>query len=168
MVRGSSRSITWASRMVDLLIDSPAVGPVQVRLLLPVGFSKDSVGKGATTTYPSLYLLHGGGGEYTDWTTNTHVEAWTAPTNLMVVMPGAGSSAVDGWYTDWQGSGAAGRPQWETFHLDELPQLLERNWQAGPNRAVAGSRWAATARSSTRNGTRASSRPPRPTAASST
>jgi diacylglycerol O-acyltransferase/trehalose O-mycolyltransferase len=127
-----------SERMVDLLIDSPAVGPVQVRLLLPVGFSGEALGKGATTSYPSLYLLHGGGGEYTDWTTNTHVEAWTAPTNLLVVMPGAGSSAVDGWYTDWQGSGAAGRPQWETFHLGELPQLLERNWRAGPERAVAG------------------------------
>jgi S-formylglutathione hydrolase FrmB len=127
-----------SERMVDLLIDSPAVGPVQVRLLLPAGFSHESVGKGATTSYPVLYLLHGGGGEYTDWTTNTHVEAWTAPTNLLVVMPGAASSAIDGWYTDWQGSGAAGRPQWETFHLDELTQLLERNWRAGPNRAVAG------------------------------
>jgi diacylglycerol O-acyltransferase/trehalose O-mycolyltransferase len=127
-----------SDRMVDLLIDSPAVGPVQVRLLLPIGFSKDVVGKGATTSYPTLYLLHGGGGEYTDWTTNTHVEAWTAPTNVLVAMPGAGSSAVDGWYTDWQGSGAHGRPQWETFHLDELPQLLERNWHSGPDRAVAG------------------------------
>ncbi len=125
-------------RKVDLLIDSPAVGPVQVRLLLPAGFTEGSVAKGASDAYPVLYLLHGGGGEYTDWTTNTHVEAWTAPTNLLVVMPGAASSAVDGWYTDWQGNGAAGRPQWETFHLDELSQLLERNWHAGPDRAVAG------------------------------
>jgi diacylglycerol O-acyltransferase / trehalose O-mycolyltransferase len=120
-------------RMVDLLIDSPAVGPAQVRLLLPEGFGSDP-----SATYPSLYLLHGGAGEYTDWTMNTHVETWTAPTDLLVVMPGAASSGIDGWYTNWQGSGAAGRPQWETFHLRELRQLLERNWQAGPNRAVAG------------------------------
>jgi S-formylglutathione hydrolase FrmB len=121
-------------RKVDLLIDSPAVGPVQARLLLPAGFEA----AGAATRYPALYLLHGGGGEYTDWTTNTHVELWTAPTHLLVVMPGTASSPIDGWYTDWQGSGVHGRPQWETFHVHELPQLLERNWQAGPNRALAG------------------------------
>src|SRR4029079_624472 len=88
--------------------------------------------------YPVLYLLHGGGGEYTDWTSNTHVEAFTALSNVLVVMPAAASSGVDGWYTDWYNGGAGGPPRWETFHLTELPQLLERNWQASTDRAVAG------------------------------
>ena len=85
-----------------------------------------------------LYLLHGGGGEYVDWTQETKVEAYTAPLNMIVAMPAAASSGMDGWYTDWQGSGVHGRPLWETFHLTELRQLLERNWQASDQRAVAG------------------------------
>jgi S-formylglutathione hydrolase FrmB len=35
-------------------------------------------------------------------------------------------------------AGAGGPPKWETFHLIELRQLLERNWHAGDRRAIAG------------------------------
>jgi S-formylglutathione hydrolase FrmB len=121
-------------RLRDLTIDSPAVGTVTVRLLLPATFTDQP-----TTRFPVLYLLHGGSGEYTDWTLNTSVEAFTARTNLLVVMPAASTSGIDGWYADWKSSGGVvDPPLWETFHLVELRQLLERNWQAGEDRAVAG------------------------------
>jgi len=38
----------------------------------------------------------------------------------------------------WYNGGAGGPPAWEIFHLVELRQLLERNWQAGDRWAVAG------------------------------
>ena len=47
-------------------------------------------------------------------------------------MPDAGGG---GWYSDWSNRGAGGQPAWETFHTQELPQLLERNWGASANRA---------------------------------
>ena len=108
-----------------------------VRLILPRDFEA-----GGTEDYPVLLLLHGAGGEYIDWTDNTDMEATVAPTNLLTVMPSGASSSSDGWYTNWKASdgdvGPEGAPQWETFHIDEVLPLLERNWQAGDERAVAG------------------------------
>jgi diacylglycerol O-acyltransferase / trehalose O-mycolyltransferase len=122
------------ARTRDLTIDSPAVGTVKVRLLLPAGFDPQ-----ATKRWPVLYLLHGAGDPpetaYTDWTALTDVEALTSPTDLLVVMPSAGTW---GWYSDWWNSGKGGPPMWETFHITELTQLLERDWHAGDQRVVAG------------------------------
>jgi diacylglycerol O-acyltransferase/trehalose O-mycolyltransferase len=122
------------TRARDLTIDSPAVGTVKVRLLLPGKFDAQPA-----TRWPVLYLLHGGGGKHSDWTEQFDVEALTAPTDLLVVMPDCGSNDPGGCsYTDWWNGGKGGPRQWETFHLVELRQLLERNWNAGDRRAVAG------------------------------
>jgi diacylglycerol O-acyltransferase/trehalose O-mycolyltransferase len=129
---------TVDARTRDLTIESPAFGSpfgvVLVRLLLPARFDAQP-----STRWPVLYLLCGGyPGEHTDWTQNTDVETLTAPTDLLVVMPDAAADGVDGWYSDWWNGGAGGPPKWETFHLVELRQLLERNWHAGDRRAIAG------------------------------
>jgi diacylglycerol O-acyltransferase / trehalose O-mycolyltransferase len=121
---------TVDGRTRDLTIDSPAVGTVNVRLLIPSGFDAQP-----STRWPVMYLLHGATGSYLDWTGSTDVEALTAPTNLLVVMPDGGDM---GYYSDWWNGGAGGTPQWETFHLIELRQLLERNWHAGDKRVIAG------------------------------
>ena len=118
------------TRTRDLTIESPSVGTVKVRLLLPAGFDPE-----AEARWPVLYLLHGAGNDYTSWTRETDVEAMTADLPLLVVMPEAG---WDGWYADWWNGGAGGSPMWETFHTSELRELLERDWQAGDERAVAG------------------------------
>jgi len=120
------------TRTRDLTIESPSVGTVKVRLLLPAGFDPEAEAK---ARWPVLYLLHGAGNDYTSWTRETDVEALTADLPLLVVMPEAG---WDGWYADWWNGGAGGPPMWETFHTGELPELLERDWQAGDERAVAG------------------------------
>lgn len=117
-------------QMVDLTIDSPAVGTQMARLLLPAGFEP-----GADATWPVLYLLHGASGDHSDWTTLTDVADLAAELGLLVVLPDGGA---DSWYSDWWNAGEGGPPMWETFHLTELHQLLERNWQAGEDRAVAG------------------------------
>ena len=126
--------VTWVqavdTRTRNLTIDSPAVGSVQVQLLLPSRF--DAM---PSTRWPVLYLLTGYGGSYSDWGVNTDVAALTAPTDLLVVMPDGG---YQGWFSDWWNGGSGGPPKWETFHLVELRQLLERNWHAGDKRAIAG------------------------------
>ena len=91
-------------RMVDLTIDSPAVGTQKVRLLLPAGFDL-----GADADWPVLYLLHGGGNDYLSWTLETDVEELTADLDLLVVMPEAGAA---GWYADWWIGGEGGPPMW--------------------------------------------------------
>ena len=117
------------ARMRDLTIESPLVGTVMVRLLVPSTFADRPAAR-----FPVLYLLHGGAGEYTDWTEDTDVEALTEPTDLLVVMPAALTSGLG----DGSKRGPGGAGMWETFHLVELRQLIERNWQAGDDRAIAG------------------------------
>jgi S-formylglutathione hydrolase FrmB len=112
--------------MRDLTIASPALGgTVKVRLLLPVRYSARPQGR-----WPVLYLLHGCCDTYRSWTRSTDVEALTAHSDVLVVMPDGGKA---GFYSDW----LAG-PRWETFHLTELRQILRRDYRASTVMAVAG------------------------------
>ena len=118
-------------RIRDLTIDSPAVsGIVRVRLLLPSQYDTQP-----STRWPALYLLGGSDATYQDWAPGLDNETLTATTDLLVVMPDA---APDQPYSDWWNGGKGGPPMWENFHLVELSQLLERNWQAGDKRAIVG------------------------------
>ena len=119
------------SRTVDITIDSAALGQTAAaRVLLPRGFSSRSRG-----AWPVFYLLHGGLGSYVDWTESSDVERLTRSTDVLVVMPDAGRL---GFYADWWNHGAGNKPGWETFHLTELRQIIERGLGAGDERAIAG------------------------------
>jgi diacylglycerol O-acyltransferase/trehalose O-mycolyltransferase len=119
------------NRMVDLTISSPALAsPEIVRLLVPSGWAP-----GTNLTWPVLYLLHGAGDDYTSWTRSTDVAALTEHTGMLVVMPSAGR---DGFYSDWWNHGSVGTPRWETFHMIDVIQILERGYGAGTSRAIAG------------------------------
>lgn len=128
---------TWIdSRTLDLKIETPALAnntsTAMVRLLLPTGWSKD-----AARTWPILYLLHGccEAQEYKSWTTYTDVEQFTADKPAIIVMPSAGKI---GMYSKWWNYGLSDKPDWPTFHVTELLQLLERGYRAGTQRAIAG------------------------------
>ncbi len=119
-------------RTRDLVLDSPSVGKARVRLLLPVGFDADP-----NRRWPVLYLLHGADDPdtYQCWTRSADVAAVTAGLPLLVVMPEGGTQ---GYYSDWYNEGHGGPPAWETFHLVELLQVLDRDWRASDHRAIAG------------------------------
>ncbi|XRQ16498.1 alpha/beta hydrolase [Actinomadura welshii] len=121
-------------RVLDLAIRSPVLaGTGSARLLLPRGWSRD-----AARTWPVLWLLHGadpGRERHTAWSDHTDIEELTEDADVIVVMPDGGPC---GNYTDWWNRGGGGTPKWETFHLAELRQILERGYRAGPDRAVAG------------------------------
>jgi diacylglycerol O-acyltransferase / trehalose O-mycolyltransferase len=122
---------TVGPRMVDLTIDSPALGTtVKVRLVLPSRWSATS-----KRTWPVLYLLHGAGADYAAWSGVSDVAALTENRDVLVVMPEGGRA---GFYSDWWNFGLGGTPGWETFHLTELRQILERGYHAGTQRAIAG------------------------------
>lgn len=122
--------VSGDGRLVDLTIHSTAMNANEpVRILLPTSYAAQP-----DRTWPSLYLLHGSGSGttgYLDWTTNTDIESRTAGHDMIVVMPDGGNV---GYYSDW----IADPAKWETFHLVELRQLLERTFRAGPERAIAG------------------------------
>lgn len=121
-----------SDRVRDLVMDSPSVGTVTVRLLLPAGFQTVPHRR-----WPVLYLLHGANDPdtYQCWTRSTDVIALTAGLPLLIVMPEGGPQ---GYYSDWFNHGRGGPPAWETFHLVELLAVLHRDWRASDQRAVAG------------------------------
>jgi diacylglycerol O-acyltransferase / trehalose O-mycolyltransferase len=119
------------SRTVDLTIDSAALGhTASARIILPERFASHASGP-----WPTFYLLHGGLGSYVDWSGSSTIAALARKRDVLVVMPDGGSL---GFYTDWWDRGAGNKPGWETFHLVELRQILERALGAGDQRAIAG------------------------------
>ena len=115
-----------APRTVDLQVASPALdATVPVRLLLPARYAERP-----RRRWPVLFLLHGCCSDYTAWTEQTDVEGLTAREDVLVVMPTGGRY---GFYSNWLRG-----PRWQRFHLRELRRLLEREFRAGPRRAVAG------------------------------
>jgi diacylglycerol O-acyltransferase/trehalose O-mycolyltransferase len=112
-------------RMLDVTVRSPALGTdAKVRLITPAGWSQDG------RRWPVLYLLHGCCDTYVSWTRSTDVETLPQLRDVLVVMPEGGDV---GFYSDWRDG-----PAWETFHLRELRELLERDYGAGDRRAIAG------------------------------
>ncbi|MFI9407283.1 alpha/beta hydrolase [Nocardia sp. NPDC052316] len=115
-------------RAVDLTIRSTALPEdAQVRLLTPTGWHNRTSGR----TWPVLYLLPGGDGDHTGWTTDTAVADIARLRDVLVVIPGM---PMFGFYSDWY----AGGPNVESFHLDHLIPLLERDFGASGKRAIAG------------------------------
>ncbi|MCX5257298.1 esterase family protein [Streptomyces canus] len=123
---GARTAAALGSRTVDVSVPSAALGrSAPVRLILPSGF-----GSQPTRTYPVLYLLHGAHDDYTSWTRETGIEAFTEGRDLIVAMPDAGPTGIP---TAWRGG-----PDYETFQLKEVPALLARDYRASGVRVVAG------------------------------
>jgi S-formylglutathione hydrolase FrmB len=124
------------ARTVDLLIQSPALGgPTTARLLLPKDWSTSPA-----LTWPTLYLLHGANDvqDYKSWTAYTDVESFTADKNVLIVLPSDGPA---GLYTDTYnplGLPNSAFPKWETFHTQELPQIIQRGYRSNGRNGVAG------------------------------
>jgi S-formylglutathione hydrolase FrmB len=124
------------SRTVDLLIQSPALGgPTTARLLLPKDWATSP-----TLAWPTLYLLHGANDvqDYKSWTAYTDVKAFTASKNVLIALPSDGPAGI---YTDtWNPFGLPNSsfPKWETYHTEELPQILQRGYRSNNVKALAG------------------------------
>jgi diacylglycerol O-acyltransferase / trehalose O-mycolyltransferase len=113
-------------RVVDVRLWSPALrARTTVRLLLPPAYAERPEAR-----WPSVYLLHGCCDDYLSWTRSTDIEALSAASDVLVVMPDGGRA---GFYSDWLDG-----PGWETFHTVELPALLADRYRAGDRRTVAG------------------------------
>ena len=102
----------------------------RVNVLLPDGYD-------ATRRYPVLYLLHGGGEDYSTFDTKYDIRNHTAGRDLIVVMPDGGAA---GWYSDPESSNVGPR-NWETFHIKELIPWVDATFSTtgqASGRAVSG------------------------------
>jgi S-formylglutathione hydrolase FrmB len=119
------------SRMFDVTIASPALGAaVKTRVMVPKGWKSKT-----TKTWPVVYAYHGGNDYWTSWSMKGDIGKVIGPYNAMVVMPDGG---FNGSYSNWYNGGKGGIPEWETFHTEEVVQLMERNFHAGTTRAAIG------------------------------
>ncbi len=117
-------------RLLQLVVDSPSVGRTGVRVIVPRGFDEQP-----DRRWPVLYLLHGGGGSFIDWTRASEVVEMTEELDLLVVMPDGGPGAT---YVNWLYSGPESQPQWEDFHVEELPELIGQRFRANGRAVIAG------------------------------
>lgn len=116
---------------VDLTVQTPAVGTSEmIRVLLPKGWSRT-----AQRTWPVVYAYQGGNDDYLSWVKGSQVAQLAAKWDVIVVMPSGGKN---GGFADWWNYGKGGTPKWETFHTNEVLQLLERNYRVGTERAALG------------------------------
>jgi S-formylglutathione hydrolase FrmB len=86
--------------------------------------------------FPVLYLLHGSGGNYTDWVSNTAaVQSYADAFNIMVVCPDGGNAS---WYLD---SPIDPKIAYETYMTKELILAVDKRYNTISNkkgRGIAG------------------------------
>lgn len=110
-------------------LQSAALGrAMKYRVLLPAEYATSQ------RRYPVLYLLHGLGGAYTDWTTRTNIAEYSRTLPLIIVMPDGGNS----WYTN-----AADTPadRYEDYILTDLQADVVSKYRtinSRHGRAIAG------------------------------
>lgn len=73
--------------------------------------------------YPVVYLLHGSGGDHTDWTSNTRIAALADRYHVILVMPDGGHES---WYID---SPFDSGSRYETFIGDEVVSYVDLHFR---------------------------------------
>ena len=115
-------------RLREESVESAALSrEMKYRVLLPAGYDA------SLQRYPVLYLLHGLGGDYTDWTMRSNLAAYSRTLPLIIVMPDGGNQ----WYTN----AADGSARFEDYILTDLQADVVRKFRtinSRYGRAVAG------------------------------
>lgn len=114
------------NRLREDTVQSAALGrPMKYRVLVPEDYDRSQ------RRYPVLYLLHGLGGDYTDWTTRSNVAEYSRTLPLIIVMP----DGHNAWYTN-SDEGA-----YETYILADLQADVVKKYRtinSRYGRAIAG------------------------------
>jgi S-formylglutathione hydrolase FrmB len=124
------------SHMGDLTIASTAMqSAMHVRIIVPPDYFTNP-----TKTFPVLYLLSGSSADnsdWQDWSQASPIESYMENREVITVMPQDGNA---GMYTNWVGTSQIypGKPQWQTFHTIELPQIMSSGYRANGVNAIAG------------------------------
>lgn len=94
-------------------------------VILPVGYN-------ATNRYPVLYLLHGHGGSYDNWSMLTRIADYVKAIPLIVVMPDGENS----WYVN---SATEPQDRFEDYIVNDLPAYIQKLYAIDTTRqAIAG------------------------------
>ena len=120
------------NRVQTINFQSKLVGaPLPYIVVLPPDYEERSAKR---VNYPVLYLLHGLGGSFENWTAKTRLKEYATQYRIIVVTP----EGSDGWYTD---SATVATDKYETYLLQELICDVEQRFRAirrREGRAIAG------------------------------
>ncbi len=116
-------------RVVDDSLFSEALNSYsRYHVLLPNGYSDNN------QQYPILYLLHGLGGDFTNWVRMTDLVRYAQSYNFIIVTPDFKNS----WYTN---SPVIKNARFEDFFIKELIPAVEKRYRINrtkSHRAIAG------------------------------
>lgn len=97
----------------DFHFYSEALGrDMPYRVLAPAR-NRGADGGADTARLPVLYLLHGLGGTFSDWSTRTRLAEHAAESGVLIVMPEGANS----WYVNWH---EGDRERWEDYIVRDL------------------------------------------------
>ena len=117
-----------APPFVDDSVASAALGrTMKYRVLLPDDYERSA------TQYRALYLLHGLGGDFMDWSTRANLAQAARGLPLVIVMP----DGENAWYTNAADKG----PRFEDYVADDLVKDVEAKYRvirSRYGRAIAG------------------------------
>lgn len=93
------------------------------RIILPKDYQTNK-----KMRFPVVYLLHGRGGNYQDWTNLTKIEEYSFPYNFIIVMPDGGKES---WYADNPNLPDEKR---ESYLIKELIPEIDKQYRTIPDR----------------------------------
>lgn len=110
----------WAFQARVVAIPSVAMHKsLEATVVLPDQYAR---GKGADR-FPVVYLLHGSGGDYTDWTSNSQIGKLADRYRVILVMPDGGHES---WYID---SPVDPRSRYETYVGTEVVTYVDAHFR---------------------------------------
>lgn len=120
-----------AAQVDTVTIATPHLNPdAKAIVIVPESASQDSTAK-----FPTVYLLHGYGGDYTNWITKQpRIKDLADQYGMIIVCPDGRNS----WYWDCEGNPDM---QMETFFTDDLVPYVDSHYPTRPEasqRAITG------------------------------
>jgi S-formylglutathione hydrolase FrmB len=131
-LRPKGLKVQLAPSIVTLSFESRSLARrVSYNVILPQNYAeKPNAGR----RYPVIYLLHGLGGHFDNWTDKTKVGYYALPLDVIIVTPEGG----DGWYTD---SATVPNDKYESYLIQDLLPEVEgrfRTFADRDHRFIAG------------------------------
>ncbi|KVL97315.1 esterase [Burkholderia stagnalis] len=92
-------------------------------VVLPDAYVRGNRGGNAAERFPAVYVLHGSGGDHTDWTANTRIGELADRYHVILVMPDGGRES---WYLD---SPFETGSRYETFVGKEVVSYVDAHFR---------------------------------------
>ena len=117
-------AVAESGGFLELKLDSKLMKrEMPYRVILPIGYENSN----EKTLYPAIYLLHGLGGNYKNWTEKTNLVEYAKNYKFIIVT----AEGKSGWYSD---SVSAPNDKYESYIIQELIPEIDKKFRTNPKR----------------------------------